>query len=240
MSYTAIEIISRASMKAGFSRVSQEQVSTENSNANKCYYAVLEAIGDLVNYTPTAAWNEDEVTGATVASQEYLTLDADTNPNIIYYVAIDTTLSLLTRTTRRELITEIIPVNSNPTDTGKPTRWYVHENQVKFWRTPDAIYTITYGFQQLPQSFTASNATSTTLRITDEWANVLIGMSAIRILEQFPSGATNKKTQLFQRIEDMTNPTSLLAIAVRNNKLEEKKARQKFRAPRHFRKSRFI
>lgn len=227
-------------MKAGFNRVSQEQVTTENSNANKCYYALLEAIADLTAYTPTAAWNDDEVTGATVASQEHLTLDADTNPNIIYYVAIDSSINLLTMTTRQELISDILPINANPTTTGKPTRWYVHKNLVKFWRIPDAVYTITYGFQQLPQTFTATNASTTTLRITDEWANVLIGMTAIRILEQFPSGASNKKVDLFKRVEDMTNPVSLLTCAIRNNKLEEKKTRQKFRYPRHFRRSRFI
>lgn len=240
MSYTALEIISRGMMKAGFSRVSQEQVSTENSNANKGYYALLEAICDLTAYTPTAAWNDDEVTGATVASQEYLDVDADTNPNLIFYVAIDSSINLLTMTTRQELIADILPVNSNPTTTGKPTRWYVHKNLVKFWRIPDQAYTITYGFQQLPQTFSATAATSTILRITDEWANVLIGMTAIRILDQFPSGAANKKADLFKRIEDMTNPTSLLTCAIRNNKLEEKKTRQKFRYPRHFRKSRFV
>ena len=238
MSITAIELLSRAMTDAGFSRPSQTQISTQDSAPNKAYYALLKSINWLTEMTPDLGWNDDEKTASTVASTASVTLDSTTNANIIFWVGIDSAVTLLNRTTRETLVRETYPTVSSPTTTAKPQLWYVQSDALKLWPIPDAVYTITYGFQKLPQTFTADACTSTTLNIYDDIIQVLQGAVTIEILEQF--GGIERAAYLANKITDMNNPYSLIRNAIRNNKLEEKKDRARFRYAGYFRRSRMI
>ena len=238
MTITALELIQRAMTKAGFSRPSQQNVETVNAAGNKAYYAILEAIQMLTQLTPDWGWNEAEASTTTTSGDNTPTIASTVNPNCIFWVAIDTDYKLLQRVTREHLVREVFPGVSDPTTTDKPVYWYVLNNVLTLWRTPGATYTLYYGYQKLPQTFDAEDAGDTNLNISDEVINILTGMTAIRIMQQFGMDA---KAQLMHRmIEDMDNPYSLLRMAIRNNKLEEKKERASFRFARHFRRSRLI
>ena len=223
---------------AGFSRPSETQIATLDQPGNKAFYALLKAINILTQQTPDWGWNENELTTVTVAGNVAPAINSTCNVNIIFWVAIDTTITQLKRVTREWLVKEIFPGVSDPTTQGKPQYWYVQSEAVKVWPPPDAVYTLTYGFQKLPQTFTADDVGSTTLNINDEAIAILQGMVAIFILEQY--GGAGRAEYLKTQIVDMNNPYSLLRMAVRNNKLEEKKDRAKFRYPQYYRRSRMV
>lgn len=238
MTITAKELISRAMTEAGFSRPSQTQIETADNPANKAYYALLKSIAILTQMTPDWGWNEAETSTTTTTSSTSITLASTANANIIFWLAIDSTYSMLNRTTREWLIREIFPTVSDPTTNGKPQYWYVSGNALKIWPPADQSYTINYGYQKLPQSFNAEDANTTNLNIGDEAIAILQGMTAIEILKQY--GSLAKAAMLENEISNMNNPYSLVRMAVRNNKLEEKKSRAKFRFPAYFRRSRQI
>ena len=238
MSITALELISRAMTDAGFSRPSATSIARLDDPGNKAFYALLKAINVLTQQTPDWGWNESELTTVTVAGTVAPAINSTVNVNIIFWLAIDSTITRLKRVTREWLVENVFPGVSDPATRGKPTYWYVQSETVKVWPTPDAVYTLTYGFQKLPQTFTADDVGSTTLNINDEAIAILQGMVAIYILDQY--GGAGKSSVLQSQVTDMNNPYSLLRMAVRNNKLEEKKDRAKFRYPAYFRRSRMV
>ncbi len=238
MTITAKELISRAMTEAGFSRPSQTQIETADNPANKAYYSLLKAISILTQMTPDWGWNAAETSTTSTISSTTITLASTVNPNIIFWLAIDSTYSLLNRVTREWLIREIFPTVSDATTNGKPQFWYVEANLLRIWPPADAAYTINYGYQKLPQSFAAENAGTTNLNIGDEVISILQGITACEILKQY--GNLAKAALLENQTINMNNPYSLIRMAVRNNKLEEKKSRAKFRFPAYFRRSRHV
>ena len=84
MSITALEMIGRAMTKSGFTRPSQNQISTLNSPGNKAYYALLEAISVLTQLTPDWGWNAVETTTTTTASDSTPTTASNVKENQMF------------------------------------------------------------------------------------------------------------------------------------------------------------
>ena len=239
MTITAKELISRAFTEAGFSRPSKTNIETSDAPGNKGYYALLRAISWYTNMTPDLGWNDAETsTTVTTAASTTISLASTVNPNIIFWVAIDSSYVMLTRTTRDSLLRDLFPTVSDPTTAGKPQFWYVYANLLRVWPPTDQTYTINYGYQKLPQTFNAEDANTTDLNISDESIAILQGLTAIEILKQY--GNLTKAALMENQVSDMNNPYSLMRMMLRNNKLEEKKAKVSFRFPQHFRRSRMI
>lgn len=217
----ALDVINGALIKSGFEVTTDNQASTSGTYGNKCYYFLLESINILTEQLlPDAGWNEPETSTTVAANSDTITLASRVNPNIIHWVAIDSNFTRLARTTRARLIAEIFPGFSDPTTTGKPTHWYVTDQALKVWRKADASYTINYGYQNLPQTFTSSTLSGTTLDISDEARAILVGMVAYRFLDM--EGNLSRAESVYNKTESLANPFSLVNIYRRNNKLMEK------------------
>ncbi len=225
---TALDVINGALLKAGFDVTTDNRAGTSGDYGNKAYYLLLESINVLTEQLlPDASWNEPETATTIAAAGSTITLAARVNPNIIHWVAIDAALTRLARTTRQRLVSEVWPGFADPATQAKPSYWYVQDESLKLWPTSDATYTITYGYQNLPQTFTSSTLSGTTLDISDASRALLINLLAVRFLRML--GNHEYAQILWNETENMNNPYSLIRITRSNNKLTERIALQRVR-----------